>query len=285
MDRPPIVLTTELFAPLRVALLKLLRGLSLEEWAQPTVCAGWSVKDVAGHLLAGDVGVLSRLRDGYYPPGSQAPKTYDDLVKLINWLNDTWVTAMRRTSPTVLCDLLETTAPQIEAHFASIDPHAPGPPVDWAGEGPQPAWLDLAREFTERWHHQQQIRDAVGQPGMKEARYLRPVLDAFMRAVPRAYHGAGAKHGTEIQISIGGDAGRDWVLQNHNGKWELFLGVAAAPAAEVRLDQDDAWRLFTKGLRGDAVRGYLCAGIRLWPSVFWVRFRFWDDAVCYSSAR
>jgi hypothetical protein len=46
MQPPPPVLVAELFPRARAALLKLLRGLSAEQWASPTVCAGWSVHEV-----------------------------------------------------------------------------------------------------------------------------------------------------------------------------------------------------------------------------------------------
>jgi uncharacterized protein (TIGR03083 family) len=237
-----------------VALLELLRALSSRDWDQPTICAGWSVKDVAAHLLAGDVGVLSRRRDSYNMPGVEAPRNYEELVALINTLNDTWVMAARRLSPQVLCDLLAWAGPQVETYFATWDPHALGHPVDWAGPGPAPNWLDLAREYTERWHHQQQIRDAVGRPGLKEPRYLHPVLDAFVRALPHSFRDVVAPAGTVVALRIRGDAGGDWFVAREAAGWELFLEVAAAPAANVQLDQDDAWRLFTKGLRGAEAR-------------------------------
>jgi hypothetical protein len=33
-----------------------------------------------------------------------------------------------------------------------------------------------------------------------------------------------------------------------SGLWELYRHIAQEPHAEVIIDQDDAWRLFTKGL-------------------------------------
>jgi hypothetical protein len=35
--------------------------------------------------------------------------------------------------------------------------------VGWAGEEKSLNWFHIAREYTEKWHHQQQIRLAVGQ--------------------------------------------------------------------------------------------------------------------------
>jgi hypothetical protein len=44
----------------------------------------------------------------------------------------------------------------------SLDPLAPAAfAVSWAGEETSSNWFDTARELTERWHHQQQIRLAT----------------------------------------------------------------------------------------------------------------------------
>src|SRR6266542_3550592 len=55
------------------ALIALMAGLSPQDWCRPTACVGWSVKDVALHLLGGDISLLSRERDGdesgLLPPG------------------------------------------------------------------------------------------------------------------------------------------------------------------------------------------------------------------------
>lgn len=261
-----------LFPETRAALISLLESFTAEEWARPTVCAGWSIKDVALHLLGGDFGILSRRRDAYLPPG-KAPQSWAELVDLINTLNDTWVRAARRLSPRVLCDLLRWAGPQVEEYFASLDPLAPGGPVNWASSGPAPNWLDLAREYTERWHHQQQIRDAAGKPGLKEQRYLAPVLAAFVHGLPRAFREIAAPKGTLIKLTITGDSGGHWLVAQNAGGWELFVAEGEEPKAEVALDQDDAWRLFTKGLSKETARarakihGDLSLGIHVLETV------------------
>ena len=148
MQKPGPIYTMELFAPTREALVGLLEGLTPEEWHATTVVPGWNVKDIAGHLLKGELGILSRRRDGYSMPGVSI-ESWDDLVTLINSLNRTCVEAARMISPRVICDLLRWSAPQVEEYFASLDPHATGVPVDWVGPEPAPNWLDLAREYPE----------------------------------------------------------------------------------------------------------------------------------------
>jgi len=254
MQKLEPILCLSLFPEVRRGLLELLQGLSREEWTRPTVCAGWSVKDVAAHLLAGELGILARRRDGYTPPDRQPPENWGQLVALINNLNKSWVEAARRFSPRVLGDLVEWAAPQAEEFFASLDPFAPGVPVDWAGPAPAPGWLDIAREYTERWHHQQQIRDAVGRPGLKEKKFFAPVMDTLVRALPHGFRDVAAPDGTVVAVKILGESGREWFLLREARVWGLFLEVTAAPAAGITVEQDDAWRLFTKGLNAQAIR-------------------------------
>jgi hypothetical protein len=42
-----------------------------------------------------------------------------------------------------------------------LDPDAAGLAAAWAGETDSRNWFDVAREYTEKWHHQQQLRDAT----------------------------------------------------------------------------------------------------------------------------
>lgn len=76
-------------------------------------------------------------------------------MDLVNRLNQEWVVAARRMSPRLLRELLALIGPQVESYFSSLDVEAIGSPVSWAGPDPAPVWFDIAREFTERRHHQQ----------------------------------------------------------------------------------------------------------------------------------
>jgi uncharacterized protein (TIGR03083 family) len=247
MKQPQPILVVDLFPELLDSLLALLSSLSAEQWEVPTACGSWTVKDVALHLLGGDVGILSRGRDEFSIPGEPVAG-WDGLVTLVNTLNETWVTATRRVSPRLLCDLLRFTGTQAHTYFASLDPYAISNPVSWAGPEPAPRWFDVAREYTERWHHQQHIRDAVGKPGLTEPRYLRPVLETFVRALPHTYRTIDAPNGTRVVLSIAGEAGGRWLLLRRQRKWQLYQDNDQEPHAELVLLADIAWRVFTKGL-------------------------------------
>lgn len=243
--------TRELFPGERAALLDLLGGLSSEEWTKPTVCSGWTVHDLVLHLLWGDLSYLSRHRDefsGFGPNPAGDLSDWGTLVSFINDLNERWVRSARRVSPRLAIDLLRLTGGQLAEFLATLDLEAGGGPVSWAGSGQAPVWLDVAREYTERWIHQQQIRDAVAKPGLTEREWCHPVLDAFARAIPHALRERRPPDGTRVALEITGEAGDVWLAERQSGTWRLGRGPLDDAAARVTLDQDTAWRLFTRGV-------------------------------------
>lgn len=253
MRAPDPVIVVDLFEPERAALLDLLASLTPGEWASDTVCSGWSVKDIAAHIIADDLGVVSRRRDGYMA-GFIDTDSWDVLLAAINRANEEWVASMRRLSPGLICELLEFAGRRFADAMRARDPHEIGDPVDWAGPEPAPAWLDIAREYTERWLHQQQIRDAVDRPGLKDRRMFAPVLDTFARALPHTYRDVTAPEGTRVRLTVEGEAGGAWSIVRDSGRWRMDAGLGHPPDAGVTLDQETAWRLFTKGITPDAAR-------------------------------
>jgi len=246
--RPPEpVMVLDLFAEERSALLELLGQLSEEEWELPTPCAGWSVKDVALHILGGDLSNISRRRDRFEAPSTRV-RADESIVALVNRNNHQWVVAARPLSPRIIRELLAFSGPPLFDYFFSIDLSEMGGKVSWAGPDDAPVWLDVAREYTERWLHQQHIRDATGKPGLTDRRYMGPVLATFVYALPVAFRDVAAQPGRVVHLHISGDAGGDWALVREPAGWRLYEGEPAASDARVDIDQHTAWRLFTKGM-------------------------------------
>lgn len=239
-----------LFPEERAALLDVLRSLEPEKWARDTVCAGWSVKDIAQHLIADDIGRLSGGRDGYSAGWfeSSDEETFEaDLLDFINRKNEAWVAATRHLSPRVIVDLLEQSGRDSQSYFETLDPEAPSLGVSWAGEAQSATWFDLAREYTERWHHQAQIREGAGVPLLTEPRLFAPVIATFVRGIPHAFRETNAPDDTHVSLRITGNAGGAWSLVRADGRWQMVQPLGGDEAASVEIDQDTAWRLFTKG--------------------------------------
>jgi uncharacterized protein (TIGR03083 family) len=249
------VYLTERFPGLHQELMSLLRGLDEADWSRPTACVLWSVKDIVAHLLDTGLRRLSSNRDRFIPAPQAGMASYTDLVAYLNRLNAEWVAATRRLSPRVLMELMDVAAPQVQAFFDSLDPHARAPfGVAWAGQESSSVWFDIGREYTERWLHQQQIREAVGAPGLLGREWLYPALDIFMRALPHTYRAIQGEPGQSIHFAIRGEAGGDWTLRRESQGWSLFTGRDDHPATRVSLDQETAWKLFSKGLSREIAR-------------------------------
>jgi uncharacterized protein (TIGR03083 family) len=241
-DLPPVDLRPLITAE-RAELLGFLRSLDESGWAAPTANAGWSVHDVALHLLGGDLGRLGSSPSAGAREGRLA---FDDLAGLIERSNEEWVRAARRIAPPVTVELLAFIGPQVDDAFAALDLEAPGTSVAWSGDGPTPFWLDIAREYTERWVHHAQMRLGVGAPPLVERRFLHPVLDTFMRSLPRAYEAVEADAGTRVDVLVEGEAGGRWTLRREADRWHLVAAGAQGAAACVRVPQDVAWKLLSR---------------------------------------
>ena len=247
------IFVADLFGEIHEELLTLLRGLSADDWYKPTVAGNWQVRDIAAHLLDSDIRRLSFQRDNAPQVPPETPiESYADLVGFLNQLNADWVKASKRISPQLLIEFLSITGAEVTKLFKSLDPYSPALfGVAWAGEESSLHWFDVAREYTEKWHHQQQIRDAVGAPALYSRKWLHPVLDAFVRALPVNYKNTQAALGTQISFVITGEAGDVWTLVKVVDGWQLFAGIADNVVCRIEFSQDTAWRLMTKGLSRD----------------------------------
>ncbi len=59
---------------------------------------------------------------------------------------------------------------------------------------------------------------------------------------------------SNIHLTIRGEAGCTWIVRKAEDGWEFGSDRGVEPFASVALDQDTAWRLYTKGIaREDAL--------------------------------
>ena len=249
LSKPPLNLA-HLFPILDQKLIELLRSLTPEEWEMQTIASKWKVKDVAAHLLDGNIRALSLQRDKYFGQPGPAAFDFETVVEWINRFNNDWVHAARRISPAVMILLHEATGSLTSEYFASVDLYEKSIfPVDWAGEKESRNWFHIAREYTEKWLHQQQIRDAVQKPGILSRELFYPFIDTFMFALPHTYRNTKAAEGSSVKIHIPGEEGGSWFIVMKNGKWELLKEHQGTTNSELIIDADTAWKLFSKSLK------------------------------------
>jgi uncharacterized protein (TIGR03083 family) len=238
-------------------LIELLSSLTMNEWDLPTLVPLWNVGDVAAHLLDTALRKISMARDGFYAEKVDI-RSHQDLVTMVNRLNREGVAVYRRLSPQVLIEMTKLACEQIARFHESLDPFAPAAfPVSWAGEGMSLNWFDTARELTERWHHQQQIRVATNRPGIVTPDLYHPVLECFVRGLPHAYREVDAPAGTSLLLEISGECGGKCLLSRQSKQWVLSTPTTAEFSSRVTIPQEVAWRIFTKGIDRDTARNQI----------------------------
>ncbi len=242
--------TRAFFRPVSSALVTLLRTLPAADWERPTIAGSWVVRDVVAHLIDLTFRRLSFHRDRMTPPPPPHPIASErDFVRFINALNAAWVDAAKRLSPEVLTDLFEMASAGLAEWFERLPLDAPALfGVSWAGEQTSEGWFDVGREFTELWHHQEQIRMAVGAPSLGDARYLRAVIAIAVRGLPHAFRDAEAGTGAAVVLDVSGPAGGTWSLLREPERWTIHAGEASAAATRVRLSDETAWKLLFNAL-------------------------------------
>ena len=244
------ILTAHLLPVIEARLLELLRSLTADEWEAQTLAPAWKVKDVAAHMLDTQLRKLSRVRDGYIAAPPPRLTSHDEFLAFINRLNREGVEMYRRLSPAVLMSMMEIASRESAEFHQSLDPMAKAAfSVSWAGEETSLNWFDTARELTERWHHQQQIRLATDRPGIMTRELYYPVLDCFMRALPFRYRDQSAE---PLERTCGSTS------QENAAEAGISIAMAIAgcrlrrpqgrQVSETTIPQEIAWRVFTKGI-------------------------------------
>ena len=89
----------------RMVLLRFMRTLAPAEWAAPSAAPGWSVKDLALHLLDDDLGWLSRGRDGDRT-GLLSMCDHGSFVEALAAKNQRWIDGAQGLSGPVIIGLL-----------------------------------------------------------------------------------------------------------------------------------------------------------------------------------
>lgn len=249
MESGNIIHTAHLFPLLDEKLISLLRSLTPGEWKKPTIAKLWTVKDIASHLLDTNIRTISLARDQHLIEPDRTINSYQDLVNYLNQLNADWVKATKRISPQLLTDLLEITGKQCSGYWQQIDLFADAIfSVAWAGEQTSKNWFHIAREYTEKFIHQQQIRESVGKEELLTKELFYPFIDTFMQALPYTYRNTAAETGTTVQVTISSDIGGNWFVNKEETEWVLKNKTEDKVAAQVIIDPQTAWKLFSKGI-------------------------------------
>jgi uncharacterized protein (TIGR03083 family) len=141
----------------------LLAGLDESQWAAPTPCPGWSVHDVTSHIVGTELTLC-----GEQPAPCRADvRARAHVHNDIGALNEVWVESLRGEPPARMLNRLRAvTGQRLEAltGMAEEDFHAPS----WTPAGAATYARFMQIRAFDCWMHEQDIRDAAGQPGNED---------------------------------------------------------------------------------------------------------------------
>jgi hypothetical protein len=162
--------------------------------------------------------------------------------ELVDRTNQEWVVACRRLSPHLLIEMLEWAGSVADQLWLSRPLDEPSLGVSWAGVDPAPLWLDAAREVTEYWVHERQLREAVGNH-MEGLPDMATVLDVFTRGLPYTLGRFNVgEHVNRIRVE---SEGRSWRFRRHGDRWS-YSNEANPDEAVVAFDAELLWRRWTR---------------------------------------
>jgi uncharacterized protein (TIGR03083 family) len=183
------------------SLAEVCRALSDTEWALPTECPGWDVKDQLSHLIGIEQAIM----------GEPAPEWSEPLGAHVKndfaATNEPYVAVRRaNTGPAVLAEFAAVTGTRLD-QLASLTP------AEWAAVGYSPMGQVPHAEFMtarvyDSWVHEQDVRRALDRPGgsgnAASAISLGRIQDAMPFVVGKK---AGCGDGTAVRFDVSGPGG------------------------------------------------------------------------------
>lgn len=173
----------------------LLGGLSDEQWATPSLCPGWAVRDVVIHLAA-----VEHMLSGEAPGSFTEGLPFD---RVVAWMNDAeqldnpaLLEAYRRMIAGRRSELADVTEADLELPSAT--------PV-----GPGTYGSFMAVRVFDFWVHEHDIRTPLGLPGHESGPAAEMAIDEIHRSLPYIIgKKVGLPDGKTITIEIDGGVSR-----------------------------------------------------------------------------
>lgn len=183
----------------------LLTELSDEQWAASTALPGWDVQANVAHVVGTEMMLLGE--SAPEDPADGDAKT-DHVRNDIGEFNEVWVRALADRSPAeVLTAFDEVVSRRLAVlHAMPLD--------EWDAESFTPAGRDTYGRFMQIrvfdcWFHEQDIRQAVDQPGHNSGPAVDVTLDEVSTALGFVVgKRAGAPQGSTVVFELTGDGGR-----------------------------------------------------------------------------
>lgn len=201
-----------------------------DDWARPTDCPGWSVKDQLSHLVGPEARFLGR------PEPEHTPADMSHVRNPAGAANEVAVDYRRPCGGSeVLAEFREVTGERLKLLEAMSDEDLAG--ESWTPTGPATVRDLVAIRVYDAWVHEQDMRRAVGLPGHLDGPVAEHSRDRTIGAMPFV---VGKKvqpqDGTTVVFDVIGPAGQAFSIGVDGGRASLLASVPERPTASLRMD-------------------------------------------------
>ena len=220
------------------AVVEVCTDLSEREWALPTGCPGWDVKDQLSHLIGIELAIM-----GEPVPEWDGPLG-DHVKNDFAAMNERFVAVRRATpGPSVRAEFVEVTATRL----AQLDALTAGEwaAVGWSPVGDVPRAEFMTVRVYDSWVHEQDVRLALDRPGGGGNLASDISLDRIQAAMPFVVgKKAGCADGTAVRFDLSGPAhdARAFTVAVEGGRARQ-VGDEVVPTVTLSLAAVDFMRL------------------------------------------
>ncbi len=227
-----------------------LKNLSVTDWKRKTILPNWRVVEIVAHLLSGAIRKYSSILN--YQSGNikhQEKLSYNYLVNYINTKNEKWVNILKDLNTNYLIELLNENYNRLISKLNELNPkHHFIHSVAWAGEDISKNWFDIAREYTELWHHQMQIREVFNDYKILEDYYFHDVINTFFMALPYHFKKLKVDNDYKICIKIIDMKNGNWILNKSKNLFTVINQPMNNNINIVEIEKSISWKIFTKAI-------------------------------------
>ncbi len=224
--------TIDQLTALFTAVSTLCSDLTDEQWATPTDCPGWDVKDTVSHLI-GTERLLQKL-----PATTHRAADAEHVKNAIGQFNENEIDARRaRRGGEVLAEWNDLAALRLATLRAGDDAYFDEPTMTPTGPGTVADFLDV--RILDVWSHEQDIRRALHRPGNLDSPAAGHTIDRLLRTLPIVVgKRARCPEGRAVRLIITGPTQRDVTVEVNGGRAGVVGHSEQAPLATITLDTE-----------------------------------------------
>jgi uncharacterized protein (TIGR03083 family) len=212
--------------------------LSSTEWALPTECPGWDVKDQLSHLIGVERAIM----------GEAAPAWDENLRDHVKndfaASNEPWIAVRRaRPGPDVFAEFVDVTRTRLAQEAGRSEEEWAA--VGWSPVGQRPHAVFMEVRVFDSWVHEQDVRRALDRPGgsgnLASAMALTRVHDAMPFVVGKK---AACPDGTAVRFEVAGSGedARSFTIAVEEGRAKR-VDERVVPTVVLSLSSLDFMRL------------------------------------------